>query len=39
MAKSAGLIPTIKPILDELRQTDFRMSPTVYREVLRKAGE
>jgi len=39
MAKSAGLIPAIKPILDELRQTDFRMSPTVYQEVLRKAGE
>jgi predicted nucleic acid-binding protein len=39
MAREAGLIPTIRPILDELRQTDFRMSDRVYQEVLLKAGE
>jgi predicted nucleic acid-binding protein len=39
MAKMAGLIPAIKPILDELRQTDFRASDKVYRSVLAKAGE
>jgi predicted nucleic acid-binding protein len=39
MARSANLIPAVKPLLNELRQTDFRMSATVYREVLQKAGE
>jgi len=39
MSKEAGLIAQIKPILDELRETDFRMSSTVYREVLVKAHE
>ena len=39
MAKEAGLIPTIGPVLDELRQTDFRASERVYAAVLAKAGE
>ncbi len=39
MAKEAGLIVAVKPILDELKQTDFRMSSRVYQEVLVKAGE
>ncbi len=39
MAKEAGLIPAVKPVLDGLRQTEFRMSSQVYREVLVKAGE
>jgi predicted nucleic acid-binding protein len=39
MAKEADLIPVVKPILDELRQTDFRMSDRVYQRVLAKAGE
>lgn len=39
MAKAAGLIPAVKPILDELRSTDFRMSDRVYRNVVREAGE
>jgi predicted nucleic acid-binding protein len=39
MAKEAGFIPAVKPILDELRQTEFRMNSQVYREVLVKAGE
>jgi predicted nucleic acid-binding protein len=39
MAKEAGLILTVKSILDELRQTDFRMSDMVYQKVLVKAGE
>lgn len=39
MAKEAGLVPTVKPVLDELRQTEFRMSEHVYLEVLTKAGE
>jgi predicted nucleic acid-binding protein len=39
MAREAGLIPAIRPILDELRQTYFRMSDRVDQEVLLKAGE
>ena len=39
MAKEAGLIPAIRLVLDELRQTDFRVSDRVYREVLTRAGE
>jgi hypothetical protein len=39
MAKKAGLVPAVKPILDELRQTDFRMSDRVYQDVLRRAGQ
>ncbi len=39
MAKEAGLISAVKPALRELRQTDFRMSSRLYREVLGKAGE
>ena len=39
MAKEAGLIPGIKPTLDALRQTDFRMSERVYQDVLSRAGE
>lgn len=39
MAKQAGLIPAVKPILDELRSTDFRMSDRVRQGVLSKAGE
>jgi predicted nucleic acid-binding protein len=39
MAKAMDLIPTVKPVLDDLRQTDFRMSLKVYWQVLDKAGE
>lgn len=39
MAKQAGLIPAIKPILDELRSADFRMSERVCQDVRSRAGE
>jgi predicted nucleic acid-binding protein len=39
MAKEAGLIPAVKPILDKLRETEFRVSDRVYQNVLAKAGE
>jgi predicted nucleic acid-binding protein len=39
MVKEAGGISSVKLVLDELRQTDFRMSERVYQEVLVKAGE
>jgi predicted nucleic acid-binding protein len=39
MAKEAGLIAAVKPLLDALRQTDFRMGSRVYHQILVKAGE
>jgi predicted nucleic acid-binding protein len=39
LAKKAGLIPSVKPTLDELRSTDYRMSERVYQDVLSRAGE
>jgi len=39
MAKEAGLISAVRPILNELRQTDFRVSDRVYQNVLAKAEE
>ncbi len=39
LAQETGLIPTVKPILDELRQTEFRMSDRLYQKVLARAGE
>ena len=39
MAKEVGLIPAVRPVLDELRRTEFRISSKVYREILAKAGE
>jgi hypothetical protein len=39
MSKEAGLVPAVRPILDELTGTDFRISGSVYQEVLTRAGE
>lgn len=39
LAKHGGLLAAVDPVLDELRQTDFRASARVYQEVLTKAGE
>ena len=39
MARRAGLVPAVKPILDDLMQTDFRMSERVREVVLAKSGE
>jgi len=39
MAKGARLIPAVGLVLDELRQTDFRVSDRVVLEVLTRAGE
>jgi len=39
MARKAGLVPAVKPILDDLMQTDFRMSERVREVVLAKSGE
>jgi len=37
MAQDVGLIPTVRLVLDELRQTEFRMSDRLYQDVLTKA--
>ena len=39
MAKAAGLVKEVKPLLDQLWKTDLRVSPEVYQDVLAKAGE
>jgi predicted nucleic acid-binding protein len=38
-AKARGLIPAVRPVLDALLATGFRLSPKVYRMLLRAAGE
>lgn len=40
VAKQAGLVPAVKPILDTLRNDhDFRLADHHYEQVLRDAGE
>lgn len=38
-AKQMGFIKKIKPIIDKLTQTDFRISQNVIEEILKRAGE
>ena len=38
-AKRAGFIPEIRPLIDRLVDTDFRVSEDIVREVLALAGE
>lgn len=38
-AKAAGLIPQVKPVLDALLSSSFRLSPKVYDRILKAAGE
>lgn len=38
-AKNLGFIPELKPQLEALLQHDFRVSPTLYAQVLKSAGE
>lgn len=38
-AKKAGLLKSVKPILEQIKQTNFRMSEKVEQEILQKAGE
>jgi predicted nucleic acid-binding protein len=39
LGKRTNHLPTIKPLLDNLREHDFRMSAALYAQVLRDAGE
>lgn len=38
-AKKAGLLPAIKPLIDQIMQTDFYMSASLIHQALRDAGE
>lgn len=38
-AKKAGLIPRVRPYIDRLAKTDFRVSEGIVQEVLVQAGE
>lgn len=38
-AKSSGIIPAIRPLIDKIRQTNFRYSEDVLQEVIALAGE
>jgi len=38
-AKEAGVIMSVKPILEKIRHTNFRISEDVVMEILRMAGE
>lgn len=38
-AKQAGIISTIRPILNKIRKTDFRFSEILFDTILKEAGE
>lgn len=38
-AKLKGVIPSIKPILAKIKQTDFRLSPEIEQRALNEANE
>ena len=38
-AKKIGLIPSVKPYLDKLRKSDFRLSDAIAMAALREANE
>ncbi len=39
VAKRLKLIPSIKPLLDELKNKNFRLSNKIYEQILKKARE
>jgi predicted nucleic acid-binding protein len=38
-AKRKGLLPSVKPIIEKIKSSNFRISPELEAEVLRLAGE
>lgn len=38
-AKQAGIIPSVKYVLEKVQQTNFRYSHQVFQEILLLAGE
>ena len=39
VAKRRGVLPRVDPVLAALRKARFHMSPALFREALRLAGE
>jgi uncharacterized protein len=39
LAKQMKFVPSVKPLLDDLRSKNFRLSDKIHKEVLKKAGE
>ena len=39
LLKAQGLIPAVKPVLDQMRQGTFGISSAVYQQALQAAGE
>jgi predicted nucleic acid-binding protein len=39
LARSHGHVPLVRPLLDDLIREEFRIGPSLYEEVLRRAGE
>jgi predicted nucleic acid-binding protein len=38
-AKLSGVIPSIKPLLEKIKQTNFRLSPEIEIQALKEANE
>ena len=38
-AKLRGIIPSVKPLLNQIKQTNFRLSPELEASALKAAGE
>lgn len=38
-AKLSGIIPSVKPFLEKINKTDFRMSEEIIIQILKEAGE
>jgi predicted nucleic acid-binding protein len=38
-AKKTGVIASVIPILDKIKQTNFRLSDSLVNEILKMAGE
>lgn len=38
-AKLRGIIPSIKPLIEKIKQTDFRLAPDIELLVLKEAQE
>ena len=39
MAKQVGLISELKPFFDAIKNTNFRVAPSILESILRQAGE
>ena len=38
-AKQIGVIESIRPILDKIKETDFRFNDQLFKTILKKSGE